>query len=93
MQESESIEEKHTLENSGVIQLKFDKILGKMTIRSLNETQREAFHYVSKWKREYNKSRNNNVIVSVKPIYLFITGSAGPGKPHLLTAIRRFFVK
>ena len=53
-------------------------------IRSLNTKQRYIFDYVHKWARDYVRNQSFKVYKQVKPIHLFITGSAGFGKSHLM---------
>ena len=86
-QENNNKEGEHTHENVGVGISSF--AIRKM-IRSLNETQKEVFDFVSKWTREYIKITNSNVNESMKTIHIFVTGSAGFGKSQLLTTIRYF---
>ena len=69
-----------------------DEALGEK-IRSLNKLQREIFDFVNKWARDQIKSKNCKALEKPQPIHLFITGSAGTGKSHLLATIRHFLVK
>ena len=62
-------------------------------IRSLNKLQREIFDFVNKWSRYQIKSKNCKALAKPKPIHLFVTGSTGTGKSHLLATIRHFLVK
>ena len=62
-------------------------------IRSLNKLQREIFDFVNKWARDQIKSKNCKAPEKLQPIHLFVTGSAGTGKSHLLATIRHFLVK
>ena len=55
--------------------------------------QREIFDFVNKWARDQIKSKNCNALEKPQPIHLFVTGSAGTGKSHLLATIRYFLVK
>ena len=55
--------------------------------------QREIFNFVNKWARDQIKSKNCKVLEKRKPIHLFLTGSAGTGKSHLLATIRHVLVK
>jgi len=61
-------------------------------IRSLNAKQREIFEVVNKWVRDYTKSLSSDA-VKVDPIYIFLTGSAGCGKSHLITTISATLTK
>ena len=56
-------------------------------IRFLNMKQREVFNFIHKWSRDYIKSLRCKVIKKVKSFRIFITGSAGVGKSHLIKAI------
>ena len=62
-------------------------------IGSLNCMQREVFERVNKWVRNYLKSRSSNKITNCEPMHLFLTGSAGCGKSHLLSTIKYFLLK
>ena len=69
-----------------------DEALGER-IRSLNKLQRENFDFVNKWARDQIKIKNCEALEKPQPIHLFITGSAGTGKSHLLATIRHFLAK
>ena len=69
-----------------------DQALGEK-IGSLNKLQREIFGFVNKWARDQIKSKNCEALEKPQPIHLFVTGSAGTGKSHLLATIRHFIVK
>ena len=69
-----------------------DEALGEK-IRSLNKLQREVFDFVNKWARDQIKSKNCKALEKPQPIHLFVTGSAGTGKSHLLATIRHILVK
>ena len=69
-----------------------DEALGER-IKSLNKLQRENFDFVNKWARDQIKIKNCEALEKPQPIHLFITGSAGTGKSHLLATIRHFLVK
>ena len=56
-------------------------------IRSLNQKQREIFEVVNKWARDYTKNRSSIVHNEVSPLHLFVTGSGGCGKSHLIKTI------
>ena len=61
-------------------------------IRSLNKKQREIFDFLLKWTRETIQSRNFD-IQKPDPFQIFLTGSAGCGKSHLLTTIKFYLHK
>ena len=46
--------------------------------------QREVFNFIYKWSRDYIKSLLCKLIKKVKSFHIFITGSAGVGKSHLI---------
>ena len=54
---------------------------------SLNFQQRKILNEVQDWAKEKTKARNSNKNVSVDPLRLLITGSAGVGKSHLMKTI------
>ena len=62
-------------------------------IRSLNKLQREIFDFVNKWARDQIQSKNCKALEKPQPIHLYVTGSAGTGKLHLLATIRHFLAK
>ncbi|XP_057299096.1 uncharacterized protein LOC130629775 [Hydractinia symbiolongicarpus] len=53
-------------------------------IRTLNKTQRQIFN---DWVRTYVKGLACNAHHKIKPIHIFLTGSSGCGKSHLITTI------
>ena len=69
-----------------------DEALGEK-IRSLNKLQREISDFVNKWARDQIQSKNCKALEKPQPIHLYVTGSAGTGKLHLLATIRHFLVK
>ena len=69
-----------------------DEALSEM-IRSLNTKQREIFEVVNKWARDHLKSLNSKNVSKPDPMHLFLTGSAGTGKSHLLNTMRHFLNK
>ena len=52
-------------------------------INSVNSKQKEVFNVVHKWVKEYVKSNRHNV----EPIYIFLLGSGGTGRSHLVKVI------
>ena len=59
----------------------------RQSVRSLNTKQRFAYDFVLSWSRSMVKNVNCLSKQNVEPIYIFITGGAGAGKSHLITAI------
>lgn len=51
-------------------------------VRSLNSKQREVFNYIEDWCVKQTIAN-----ISTKPLHLFISGGAGTGKSHLISAI------
>ena len=62
-------------------------------IRSLNKKQRNIFNFVMKWTRETIQSRTCENVLKTEPFQIFLTGSAGCGKSHLLTTIKFYLQK
>ena len=56
-------------------------------IKSLNKKQRDAFNIVHKWARDYANSMSQKRVCTVKPIHIFLSGSGGTGKSHLIKNI------
>ena len=52
-------------------------------INSLNSKQREVFNVVHTWYKDYVKYNMHNV----EPICIFLSGSGGTGKYHLVKVI------
>ena len=52
-------------------------------INSLNSKHREVFNVVHTWARDYVKYDGHNV----EPIHIFLSGSGGTGKSHLVKVI------
>ena len=52
-------------------------------INSLNSKQREVFNVVHKWAKEYVKCNGHNV----EPMHIFLSGSGGTDKSHLVKVI------
>ena len=61
-------------------------------IRSLNIKQREIFDFVNAWTRKKLKSLSGKN-TAPDPFHIFLTGSAGTGKSHVLTTIRHYLQK
>ena len=53
------------------------------SMNSLNSKQREVFNVAHKWTKEHAKCNGHNV----EPIHIFLSGSEGTGKPHLVKVI------
>ena len=62
-------------------------------IRSLNTKQREIYEVINKWARDFIKKRSCVVNTDVPPIHLFITGSGGYGKSHLIKPVYHSLTK
>ena len=62
-------------------------------IRSLNSQQRIVFEVVNKWARDYVKYLSSASQMKVEPIYIFLTGSAGCGKSHLINTLYHTLTK
>ena len=62
-------------------------------IRSLNMKQRNIFNYVLGWTRRTIQSFKSNHVSKPEPFHIFLTGSAGCGKSHLLTTIKFYLQK
>ena len=58
-----------------------DKILER--INSLNSKQRDVSNIVHNWAKEYAKHKG----VNVKPVQIFLSGSGGIFKSHLVKTI------
>ena len=52
-------------------------------INSLNSKQREVFNVVHTWAKDYVKYNGHNV----QPVHIFLSGSGGTGKSHLVKVI------
>ena len=52
-------------------------------VNSLNSKQKEVFNVVHKWAKDYVKCIGHNV----EPVYIFLSGSVGTGKSHLVKVI------
>ena len=52
-------------------------------INSLNSKQREVFNVVHTWAKDYVKYNGHNV----EPAHIFLSGSGGTGKSHLVKVI------
>ena len=62
-------------------------------IRLLNAKQREIFEVINKWAREYVKHSSCLLNESISPLHLFITGSGGCGKSHLIKTVYNSLLK
>ncbi|XP_057292675.1 uncharacterized protein LOC130621409 [Hydractinia symbiolongicarpus] len=63
------------------------KLLMTNSMKKLNETQRQIFEVVNDWVRTYTKSLACNAHHKIEPIHIFLTGSAGCEKSHLIKTI------
>ena len=63
------------------------------SVRSLNNEQRQAFDIVVSWCRNTMKNLNSLKPQAVKPIYLYVSGSGGSGKSHLIKTIYHSAIK
>jgi len=61
-------------------------------IRSLNKKQREIFNFINRWARELIKSERIVDASKPKSFQIFLTGSGGCGKSHLLTTIKQYLI-
>ena len=57
------------------------------SLRSVNEKQRMVFNVVHKWSRNFIKSLSTKRCFPVDPIRIFLSGSGGTGKSHLIKTI------
>ena len=62
-------------------------------IRSLNIKQREIYEVINKWARDYIKNRSCILHIDTPPLHLFITGSGGCGKSHLIKTVYHSLTK
>ena len=62
-------------------------------IRSLNIKQREIYEVINKWARDYIKNRSCVLHIDTPPLHLFITGSGGCGKSHLIKTVYHSLTK
>ena len=53
-------------------------------IKSLNKKQRDVFNIAHKWARDYVKGMSQKRMRNVEPIHIFLSGSGGAGKSHLI---------
>ena len=87
-----SSEDSNTLKNDAKIggysmpPLLSDDEIGE-NIRVLNKKQRIIFDIVYEWARDYVKMKSLNRSRNVEPIHLFVSGSGGTGKSHLIKTI------
>ena len=92
LQEEEYEEDDVSFEHTADVPINSEKSVVSDTevnskIRSLNQKQREIFEVVNKWARDYTKNRSSIVHNEVSPLHLFVTGSGGCGKSHLIKTI------
>ena len=57
------------------------------SIRSLNEKQQMVFNVVHKWLRNFIKRLSTKTYFAVDQIRIFLSGSGGTGKSHLIKTI------
>ena len=58
-------------------------------INSLNSKQSKIFNMFHTWAKEYTKYDGHNV----EPVYIFLSGSGGTGKSHLVKVIYNAILK
>ena len=58
-----------------------------------SKLQRGIIDFVNKWARDQIKIKNCKALEKPQPIHLFVNGSVGTGKSHLLASIRHFLVE
>ena len=56
-------------------------------IKSLNKKQRDVFNISHKWARDYVKGMSQKRMNIVEPIHIFVSGSEGTEKSHLIKTI------
>ncbi|XP_052809481.1 uncharacterized protein LOC128237946 [Mya arenaria] len=56
-------------------------------VRTLNTEQYQVFQVILNWCVRYMQSVNNTTVQKPDPIHLFISGGAGTGKSHLISAL------
>ena len=62
-------------------------------IRSLNIKKREVYEVINKWARDYINNRSCVLHIDTPPLHLFITGSGGCGKSHLIKTVYHSLTK
>ena len=62
-------------------------------IYSLNTKQREIFGVINKWARDYIKKLSSVLHNEILPLHLFVTGSGGCGKSHLVNIVYHSLTK
>jgi len=62
-------------------------------IKSLNKKQRAIFNFINRWARELIRSERFVDDSKPKSFQIFLTGSGGCGKSHLLTTIKQYLEK
>ena len=58
-------------------------------IKTLNTKQRHIFNIVYKWAKDFVKSLNTKGNFAVQPFHIFLSGSGGTGKSHVIKTITR----
>ena len=59
----------------------------------MNNKQRKILDFILKWTRETIQSRSHEHAVKPDPFHIFLTGTVGCGKSHLLTTIKFYLQK
>ena len=62
-------------------------------IRSLNTNQRYVFDIVHSWARDYIKALSGKTNTTPDPFYIFLSGSGGTGKSHVIKTIYQAVTK
>ena len=83
--------ENHALPNHMPPQLS-DESISDM-IKTLNVKQRQIFDIVHKWARDFVKSLSTKGNFAVEPFYIFLSGSGGTGKSHVIKTIYQAITK
>ena len=65
----------------------FQDSLINESIRSLNVKQKQIFHVIHKWARNYVKNLSSKHVKYIKSSHIFLTGGAGVGKSHRIKTI------
>ena len=56
-------------------------------IKSINKKQGDVFNIAHKWAKDYVKGMSQKRMHTVEPIHIFLSGSGGTGKSHLIKTI------